>query len=96
MFSGSFTIWHWLIVLVVVIAVFGTKKLRNAGSDLGTAVRNFKKSMQDGEAEAEAKRQAEALAADAPAAPGATSGHAASTEARTAGSGTGEGSKPAN
>lgn len=96
MFSGSFTIWHWLIVLVVVIAVFGTKKLRNAGSDLGTAVRNFKKSMQDGEAEAEAKRQAEALEADAPAAPGAAAGHAASAEAQAAGGGTGEGSKPAN
>jgi sec-independent protein translocase protein TatA len=39
---GSFSIWHWLIVLVVVIAIFGTKKLRNVGSDLGAAVKGFK------------------------------------------------------
>lgn len=39
---GSFSIWHWLIVLVVVLLVFGTKKLRNLGSDLGGAVKGFK------------------------------------------------------
>ena len=39
---GSFSIWHWLIVLVVVVLIFGTKKLRNLGSDLGNAVRGFK------------------------------------------------------
>jgi sec-independent protein translocase protein TatA len=39
---GSFSIWHWLIVLVVVMLVFGTKKLGNIGSDLGKAVRGFK------------------------------------------------------
>lgn len=39
---GSFSIWHWLIVLVIVLLIFGTKKLRNAGSDLGGAVKNFK------------------------------------------------------
>lgn len=65
MFSGSFSIWHWLIVLVIVIAIFGTKKLRNAGGDLGAAVRNFKKSMKEGEEEEEAKRQAAALAGEA-------------------------------
>lgn len=58
MFSGSFDIWHWLIVLVIVIAIFGTKKLANAGSDLGAAVRNFKKAMRDGENEAEAGKKA--------------------------------------
>jgi sec-independent protein translocase protein TatA len=42
---GSFSIWHWLIVLVVVVLVFGTKKLRNMGSDLGSAVRGFKEGM---------------------------------------------------
>lgn len=42
---GSFSIWHWLIVLVVVVLVFGTKKLRNMGSDLGSAVRGFKDGM---------------------------------------------------
>lgn len=39
---GSFSIWHWLIVLVVVMLIFGTKKLGNIGSDLGKAVRGFK------------------------------------------------------
>jgi len=38
---GSFSIWHWLIVLVVVLLIFGTKKLRNMGSDLGGAVKGF-------------------------------------------------------
>ncbi|CAM4114530.1 Sec-independent protein translocase subunit TatA [Roseateles saccharophilus] len=45
---GSFSIWHWLIVLVVVIAIFGTKKLRNVGSDLGAAVKGFKDGMKEG------------------------------------------------
>jgi len=49
---GSFSIWHWLIVLVVVIAIFGTKKLRNVGSDLGAAVKGFKDGMKDGAADA--------------------------------------------
>ena len=52
MLTGSFSIWHWLIVLVIVIAVFGTKKLKNAGGDLGAAVRNFKSAMREGESEA--------------------------------------------
>ena len=42
---GSLSIWHWLIVLVVVMMVFGTKKLRNIGSDLGGAVKGFKEGM---------------------------------------------------
>jgi sec-independent protein translocase protein TatA len=42
---GSMSIWHWLIVLVVVVVVFGTGKLRNAGSDLGKAVKGFKDGM---------------------------------------------------
>lgn len=42
---GTFSIWHWLIVLVIVALVFGTKKLRNMGEDLGGAVRGFKKGM---------------------------------------------------
>lgn len=67
MFSGSFDIWHWLIVLVIVVAIFGTKKLANAGSDLGAAVRNFKKSMQEGEEEAEAKKKADVGNAESPA-----------------------------
>ena len=48
---GSLSIWHWLIVLVIVMLVFGTKKLRNIGSDLGGAVKGFKEGMKDGAAE---------------------------------------------
>lgn len=44
---GSFSIWHWLIVLVIVLLVFGTKKLRNIGGDLGGAVKNFKEAMNE-------------------------------------------------
>lgn len=44
---GSFSIWHWLIVLVIVALIFGTKKLRNMGEDLGGAVKGFKKGMDD-------------------------------------------------
>ncbi|MCD9029111.1 Sec-independent protein translocase subunit TatA [Luteimonas sp. BDR2-5] len=47
---GSFSIWHWLIVLVVVLLVFGTKRLRGAGRDLGEAVKGFKKGMHDDDA----------------------------------------------
>jgi sec-independent protein translocase protein TatA len=47
---GSMSIWHWLIVLVVVMLVFGTKKLRNVGSDLGGAVRGFKEGMKGDDA----------------------------------------------
>jgi len=55
---GSISIWHWLIVLVVVILVFGTKKLRNMGADLGSAVKGFKdgmKSEEDKSAQAKAE-----------------------------------------
>jgi sec-independent protein translocase protein TatA len=44
---GSFSIWHWLIVLVIVALIFGTKKIRNIGSDLGSAVKGFKEGMKD-------------------------------------------------
>lgn len=49
---GSFSIWHWLIVLLIVVMVFGTKKLKNMGSDLGGAVKGFKDGMKDGSADA--------------------------------------------
>jgi sec-independent protein translocase protein TatA len=44
---GSFSIWHWLIVLLIVVMVFGTKKLKNLGSDLGQGVKGFKDGMKD-------------------------------------------------
>ena len=46
---GEFSIWHWLIVLVIVMLIFGTNKLRNMGTDLGAAVRGFKEGMREGE-----------------------------------------------
>jgi sec-independent protein translocase protein TatA len=49
---GSLSIWHWLIVLLIVLLIFGTKKLRNLGGDLGGAIKNFKSSMKDGEQDA--------------------------------------------
>ena len=54
---GSFGIWHWLIVLVIVLLVFGTKKLRNMGSDLGGAVKGFKDGMKEGDASVDASQQ---------------------------------------
>ncbi|MFZ4650338.1 MAG: Sec-independent protein translocase subunit TatA [Rubrivivax sp.] len=72
---GSFSIWHWLIVLLVVVLIFGTKKLKNMGSDLGSAVKGFKDGVKGGEA-----------AADAPAQPGAPAQQV--TTARTADSNT--------
>ena len=46
---GSFSLWHWLIVLLIVVLVFGTKKLKNIGGDVGGAVNEFKKAMKDGQ-----------------------------------------------
>ena len=51
---GSFSIWHWLIVLAVVMLIFGTGKLRNIGADLGGAVRGFKQGMKEGTSDAPA------------------------------------------
>ena len=50
---GTWSIWHWLIVLLIVLLVFGTKKLRNIGADLGGAVRGFKDGMKDSEKHSE-------------------------------------------
>ena len=47
---GTFSVWHWLIVLLIVVLVFGTKKLKNLGGDLGGAVKGFKDGMKDGSA----------------------------------------------
>jgi len=44
---GGLSIWHWLIVLIIVILIFGTKRLRNIGGDMGGAVKNFRKEMRD-------------------------------------------------
>jgi sec-independent protein translocase protein TatA len=55
---GSFSIWHWLIVLVIVLLIFGTKKLRNIGQDLGGAVKGFKEGIKGSE-DSEAAKNAE-------------------------------------
>lgn len=62
---GSFSIWHWIIVLIVVILVFGTKKLPSLGQDLGNALRGFKKAMSEEEPQklaADPKPEADAKA----------------------------------
>ena len=64
---GSFSIWHWAIVLLIVVMVFGTKKLRNMGGDLGGAVKGFKDGMKDG-GTATAEEKAAAQVANAQAA----------------------------
>ena len=51
---GSFSIWHWLIVLLVVVLIFGTKKLKNIGADLGGAVKGFKDGVKGGTEAADA------------------------------------------
>lgn len=69
---GSFSIWHWLVVLLVVILVFGTKKLRNLGADLGSAVKGFREGMKS-----EEEKSAQAKAEIAP-----TTGQTIEGEAR--------------
>ena len=54
---GSFSIWHWLIVLLVVVLIFGTKKLRNIGTDIGSAVKGFKDGMKSEEEKSQAKAE---------------------------------------
>ncbi len=57
---GGISIWSLLLVLVIVVLLFGTKKLRNVGGDLGGAIRSFKKSVKDEEAENTAKKSDDA------------------------------------
>lgn len=68
---GSFSIWHWLIVLLIIVLVFGTKKLKNIGADLGGAVKGFKDGVKDGSVTPEDTTQAPAQQVAANAAPNA-------------------------
>lgn len=70
---GSFSIWHWLIVLVIILLIFGTKKLRNVGQDLGGAVKGFKDGIKDG-----AESSVAGNASDAP--PAGVTGTPAATQ----------------
>lgn len=54
---GSLSIWHWLIVLAIVVLVFGTGKLKNMGKDLGGAIKGFKEGMKEGDGAAVAPKQ---------------------------------------
>jgi len=63
---GSFSVWHWLIVLLIVLLVFGTKKLRNLGSDIGGAVKGFKDGMKEGGTSAEASASQTTQKTEAP------------------------------
>lgn len=60
---GAMSIWHWLIVLVIIMLIFGTKKLKNIGSDLGGAVKGFKDGMKEGADKAAADPQQAAASA---------------------------------
>jgi len=53
---GSLSIWHWLIVLLIAVLIFGTKRLGSIGSDLGSAVKGFRKAMNEADAEEEPKQ----------------------------------------
>ncbi|MDP1899153.1 MAG: Sec-independent protein translocase subunit TatA [Rubrivivax sp.] len=81
---GSISIWHWLIVLLVVVMIFGTKKLRNIGADLGGAVKGFKDGMKTGgEPEAEVPATPAAPPAQVTAAKRADSSNTVDVEAKT-------------
>ena len=72
---GSFSIWHWLIVLAIIVLIFGTKKLRNLGTDLGGAVKGFKDGMKSEEgktAEANTANAANAAKGEIPSQTGQT------------------------
>ncbi|MGH8113352.1 MAG: twin-arginine translocase TatA/TatE family subunit [Rhodanobacteraceae bacterium] len=69
---GFDSIWHWLLLLVIVLLIFGTSKLTRAGTDLGKAMRGFKKALHDGDDEKDAAEGKEKLQADPPAVAGAT------------------------
>ena len=72
---GSFSVWHWLIVLLIVVLVFGTKKLKNIGADLGGAVKGFKDGVKDGSSSAAAEPPAPS--------PQVTAAQKAATDANT-------------
>lgn len=61
---GSLSIWHWLIVLLVIILIFGTKKLGNIGSDVGKAVKGFKDGVKGAEEEADVRQSSPSQVAD--------------------------------
>lgn len=83
---GSLSIWHWLVVLVIVVLIFGTSKLKNMGKDLGGAVKGFKEGMREAQDDEPAKpaQVAEQKPAEAPAAKEAAAKEAAAEEKKQA------------
>ena len=79
---GSFSIWHWLIVLAIIMLVFGTKKLRNVGADLGGAVRGFKEGMKESSSAEPASAAGTAQAIDGKLIEGVVTEKSVSTAAR--------------
>lgn len=83
---GFDSIWHWLLLLVIVLLIFGTKKIRNLGPDLGAAIRDFKKSVsgedEQKQKDEEARKAAEQLRADPPASSNSTQSQRDSSETR--------------
>ena len=63
---GGLSLWHWLIVLVIVVLVFGTKRLKNVGQDLGEAVKGFKKGMQDDSVQSDGGKSQQSLPSATP------------------------------
>ena len=62
---GTFSIWHWVVVLVIVVLVFGTKRLKNVGRDVGEAVKGFKQGLSDEDADKPRQRLSDERSADA-------------------------------
>ncbi|MEO8459395.1 MAG: Sec-independent protein translocase subunit TatA [Dokdonella sp.] len=81
---GSFSIWHWLVVLVIVALVFGTKKLRNIGEDVGSAIKSFRKGMQEGDEPPSQLKADPPLDSTRPADPAATANKSAGGDSRDA------------
>src|SRR6185312_348318 len=83
---GFDSFWHWAILLVIVLLIFGTKKIRNLGPDLGAAIRDFKKSVsgedETKQKEEEARKAAEQLRADPPSSSSSTQSQRDSSETR--------------
>ena len=85
---GGFSLWHWLVVLLIVVLVFGTKRLKNVGKDLGDAVKGFKQGVRDDETKPPAQLPDQpstdsARRADAPADPGTQRSDDASDDDRS-------------
>jgi sec-independent protein translocase protein TatA len=91
---GGISIWQLLIILVIIVLLFGTKRLRNIGTDLGSAIRGFRSSIKDGEADAaedatfgtETRKDPAAVSQKAPSQPTAEAKEASASNSTSSGS----------